>query len=410
MAKKRHFLFLQGNATPFYRRLGKCLAEAGHQVSRINVGGGDYLFWGDWNAINWRQTPEELAAEMPDLMRQLSPSDIILFGDCRPIHRTAIESAKTSGIRVYVFEEGYFRPHWITLERDGVNGYSRISRDPEWYLEAAQSLPAQAGFQPVGGGLRNRILLDFAWQAANYVFLPKFPGFHTHRPYPIWREYASWLTRLARLPARRQQALDLQEMLIRRKARFFLFPLQLDSDTQIRVHSPWKSMVPIIEHVVASFAENAPSETQLVIKNHPLDNGMIDYHNLVWRVATSHGVASRIHFIDGGNLDRLAAAATGVVTVNSTAAMTAIEAACPTIALGSAIFALPGITFQGELRDFWSIDRTAMAPAAKVVDAFTRVVRYHTQLNGNFYTERGIRLALGGAMHKLLDASLSTRS
>lgn len=31
------------------------------------------------------------------------------------------------------FEEGYLRPHFITLESGGVNAYSSIPRDPEFY-------------------------------------------------------------------------------------------------------------------------------------------------------------------------------------------------------------------------------------------------------------------------------------
>lgn len=399
----RHFLFLQGNATPFYRRLGEYLAEAGHRVSRINPGGGDYLFWGNWNAINWRGTPEELAAAIPTLIQELAPTDLILFGDCRPVHRAAINAARQLGIRVNVFEEGYFRPHWITLEQDGVNGYSRLSRDPKWYLEAARQLPVQPRPQAVGSGLTNRIVYDFAWQVANYALYPKFPGFHTHRPYPIWQEYAAWLLRLSILSRSKRRALQLQEMLIEQKTRFFLFPLQLDTDTQIRVHSPWKSMPAIVEYVIADFARHAPPDTQLVIKNHPLDNGIINYRRLVQRISDQYTVGSRVHFIDGGDLSRLVCAATGVVTVNSTSAMAAITSACPTIALGTAIFAIPGITFQGSLQKFWSVDRVAEAPKPGIVNAFTRVVQHLTQLNGNFYTKTGMRLSLETALKRLLD-------
>jgi len=44
-------------------------------------------------------------------------TDIILFGDCRPVHAAAIAIAKRHQIPHYVFEEGYLRPNWITLER-----------------------------------------------------------------------------------------------------------------------------------------------------------------------------------------------------------------------------------------------------------------------------------------------------
>jgi capsular polysaccharide export protein len=397
---KRHFLFLQGNATPFYRRLGQRLAEAGHHVSRINVGGGDYLFWGDWNALNWRGTPDELISEMPSLIRHIAPTDLILFGDCRPIHRAAIETAKQSSIRVNVFEEGYLRPHWITLECDGVNGYSRMPRDPAWYLNTAQQLPPPPPVLPVGGGMRNRVMYDFAWQLANYAFLPKFPGFRTHRPYPIWREYATWLRRLALRPQLRRRATALQEKLVADKIRYFLFPLQLDTDSQIRVHCQWQRMVPVIEHVVTNFAQYAPSNTKLVVKNHPLDNGMIQYEKIVEELALKCGIYDRVHFIDGGDLDRLTAHAAGVVTVNSTAAISGLLAGIPTIALGKAIFDLSGLTFQQGLAAFWSTTRDA-AGSPHLLAAFLQVLSYMTLINGNFYTNQGITLAIEGSLRAL---------
>ena len=36
-------------------------------------------------------------------------------------------------IDVFVFEEGYVRPHYITMEKFGVNDYSQISRNPNFY-------------------------------------------------------------------------------------------------------------------------------------------------------------------------------------------------------------------------------------------------------------------------------------
>ncbi|HAV07943.1 MAG TPA: capsule biosynthesis protein CapA, partial [Rhodobacteraceae bacterium] len=44
----------------------------------------------------------------------------------RPIHATAIRVAKARGLKVHVFEEGYLRPYWVTYERNGANGHSRL--------------------------------------------------------------------------------------------------------------------------------------------------------------------------------------------------------------------------------------------------------------------------------------------
>lgn len=402
---QRHFLFLQGNATPFYRRLGECLAAKGCGVSRINPSGGDFLFWGKWNAIQWRRSISELADDIPRIMQQHSVSDLILFGDCRPLHRAAIAAAQEAGIRVNVFEEGYLRPHWITLELGGVNGFSALPDDPEWYKWMASTGPEPGELREVGGGLRNRILYDFIWQIGNYVLFPWFPQFKTHRPYPIWQEYAGWAGRLTKLMERKRASHDLIMNLIAGHRDYMVFLLQLDTDSQIRVHSPWGGMVPALEAVINSFCRHAPGHLSLIIKNHPLDNGMIDYAKFVRMVADRHGCKDRVHFIDGGDLVALASHASGIVTINSTAAMVGLGAGVPVIALGTSIFDMPGLTFQGSLDAFWQVNRHDAAPSPELLAAYTKVLRQTVLVNGNFYTDDGIAVALENSLTRLLSTS-----
>ena len=53
-------------------------------------------------------------------------TDIVLYGDTRPIHAEAIKLAKALDLRVHVFEEGYLRPYWVNYQRGGANGNSRL--------------------------------------------------------------------------------------------------------------------------------------------------------------------------------------------------------------------------------------------------------------------------------------------
>ena len=54
----------------------------------------------------------------------------------------AIRIATMRGLTVHVFEEGYLRPNWVTLEQGGVNNNSAMLRDPDWFLSQAAHLPA----------------------------------------------------------------------------------------------------------------------------------------------------------------------------------------------------------------------------------------------------------------------------
>ena len=402
MPSRRSFYFLQGNASWFYRRLGGALASRGHAVRHLNFCGGDRHFWGDWQAADWRGDLSTLDAFLDQDYRRCGVDTIVMFGDCRPVHRTAIDVARRQGLEIFVFEEGYLRPDWLTLERQGVNGYSRLPDDPSWYRDKARGLPAAAAAMPVGSGLSRRIYYDFRWQIWNYLQPGRYPHYRTHRPYPIFAEYAAWSTRLAKLTWRRRQARDVTAALVRDRQRFFLFPLQLDTDSQIRVHAAFGRMANAVATVIDEFAAAAPGDALLVLKNHPLDNGWIDYHRLIRRHAMGRGISDRVHFIDGGPLDALIDAAAGIVTVNSTVGMTALERNRPVICLGKSIFDMPGLTFQGPLADFW---HRPEAPQAPLLQAFRTVLQQACLVGGNFYTDQGVEIAVANSIIRLEDSA-----
>ena len=142
----RSFLFLQGVCSPFYPRLGQRLAAEGHRVVKVQFNGGDTLYWKrDCGPVHTFRAPQhELPAFIESLWERYGITDQIVFGDRRPVHRPAIEAAPAQGIRTHVFEEGYFRPFWITLEREGVNGHSLLPQDPTWFLETGRRLRENA--------------------------------------------------------------------------------------------------------------------------------------------------------------------------------------------------------------------------------------------------------------------------
>lgn len=50
-----------------------------------------------------------------------------------PIAQRSKTLGKVERIRFLAFEEGYLRPQFITVEEDGVNAYSSLPRDPDFY-------------------------------------------------------------------------------------------------------------------------------------------------------------------------------------------------------------------------------------------------------------------------------------
>lgn len=103
------------------------LRTAGGEVWRVGFNAGDRPFWfGADGYIAYRDTLDAWPAYCEALINEHNITDIVLYGDKRPVHAEAVKIAKAAGLKIHVFEEGYMRPYWVTYERGGANGHSRL--------------------------------------------------------------------------------------------------------------------------------------------------------------------------------------------------------------------------------------------------------------------------------------------
>ena len=398
-ATQRTFLFLQGLSTPFFVRLAGALAARGHRIERINLSGGDRLFWPRLGAVDYRGKFPDWRGFLGAFLHERAITDVILFGDCRPYHRVAVDLAHSRGVAVHVFEEGYFRPDWITLERDGTNAYSRLPRDAETLFEAAERTTRDLEAPlSVGGGFSRRVRWEVLNQIGTLLLAPLYPHYKRHRSHHPMSEMCGWIKRLAKRPFERRYAERLSRYLDATRPSYYLLPLQLETDYQIRRHSRFKSMAHVMQVVLESFARGAPPESLLVIKLHPLDNGIANFRAQANRIAKQLSLGRRVLVMDGGHLPSLLSRSEGVVVVNSTTGLSALHHGKPVTVLGSAIFDIPGLTFQDHLDRFW---RESTPPDAELYRAFRKVVMASAQVNGSFFTEAGIALALDAALERM---------
>jgi capsular polysaccharide export protein len=391
MSNKRHYLFLQGLATPFLGRLARRLKADGYAISRINFCPGDALYWGLGGSVAFRGRRSQFADFFDALLKERKPTDLVLFGDSRPLHRLAIKNAKEKGLRVHVFEEGYIRPDWITLERDGVNASSPLPSDPLWYRKAWSHLRHAPEPKHVPTPLAVRAAQDMAFHLANIAAPFAYRHYRTHRPRPPALEYAGWAWRFSRFPVRRAREQRRLDALLEGLQPLFFLPLQLTGDSQLVRNSPFRSVAEVIEVVMRSFAGHAPSNAELLVKNHPLDTGFDRHERTVRKFGRELGLEKRVHFFESGNLPTLFNRVRGTVVVNSTVGLVALTYGCPVKALAHAIYSIPGLTSGDSLDDFW---KQPSPPDETLVKAFRDTVLCTTQINGNFFTAEGIRLAI----------------
>ncbi len=399
------FLFLQGVASPFFADLGKALIDEGHHVLKINFCGGDWLFSNRLNHLNYQDSLNALPEFLQNIFAKHQITDIVLFGDTRPVHLSALQLAKQQNISVHVFEEGYLRPGWITLEKDGVNANSPLSKRPEWFLDFANTQAVQTTPQATGQQLKPRAYHDLRYHLASFFLKLRYPHYRTHRPDMPLTEYLGWIKRFpAIFLFHKKKAQQRIETLLAGNKSFYVLPLQLNADAQIKQHSPIKSISDFIQMSIKSFANHASEECFLVIKNHPLDTWLVDYPDVINKALIRNQLdPGRVIYLETGDLNTLINQAIGTVLVNSTVGLTAIQANCPTIALGTAIYDMEGLTYQGKLDDFWhdALD-DKYKPNAKLVEAFCRSVTALSQINGDFYTKIGIKMAVSSSVKRLV--------
>lgn len=379
----RAFLFLQGPPGPFFAQLAAALRALGRRCCRVNFNGGDWLDWPE-PAIDFTGTLADWPDVLDGVLRREGITDIVLFGDCRPLHRVAAAAASALGIAVHVFEEGYIRPDWITLERGGVNGYSSLPKHHDTYLALAAGLPPMPALPPVPASFSQRAREAFRYYLASWALAARFPGYASHRPHSVPAEFRGWAWRMLKRPVARWRS---ARVLARLQPRtYFILPLQLDSDHQIRTHSPFSSMTDALNFVLWSFGTHAPRDATLLIKEHPLDNGLQPWRAMVARLADEHGVSRRVRFVAHGDLEALVVESRGVVTVNSTSGTLALASGTPVIVLGKAVYDLPGITHRGDLASFWA---APAKPQVEIFEAFRRVLACRCLLRGGFSSRAG---------------------
>ncbi len=377
----KRVLLLQSPVGPFFRRLAQDLRWAGAQVCKVNFSGGDLLFY-PRGAISFRGSPQQWPEFLDRLISERRIDVLLMFGDCRPIHRVARQIASFRGIELGVFEEGYIRPNFITFERFGVNGHSQLPRSPLFYRNRDVGDPPPP--QRVERAFASAAVWATLYYVASALLWPWFRRYRHHRRLSLlealpWLR-SGWRKRWYAWRERRIQPRLTAEL----SGRFFLVPLQVHNDAQIHTHSDFDSVEKFIGHVVRSFATAAPADTHLVIKHHPMDRGYHDYGRLIRGYARDYGLEGRLHYIHDQHLPTLLRHARGCVLVNSTVGMSALFHGTPLKVCGAAIYDMPGLTYTGSLEHFW-IDAPKVVVDCELFRRFRNYVIRRTQLNGSFY-------------------------
>lgn len=398
----RVFLFLQGPHGPFFYRISRLLQSAGATVLRVGFNAGDKAFWRDRDTyVAFQGTHDEWPATFSSLVATHQVTDLVLYGDTRPIHAEAVKRARTLGLRIHVFEEGYLRPYWVTYERDGSNGNSRLmDMSLKDMASALEMSDMEAPLPPAHwGDTRQHVFYGALYHWFVMFRNRDYRNFQTHRDIPVTSEFALYLQRLLLMPF---QALE--RRLSTRRIRNGGFPyhlalLQLEHDSSFQMHSPFKSMTDFLNEVLKGFAAGAPQHHHLVIKAHPLEDGRAPIRTELRRLARVYNLTGRIHYVRGGKLAQLLNEARSAVTVNSTAGQQVLWRGIPLKVFGKAVYDKPEFVSNQTLPAFFE---AASRPDAKAYRDYRRYLLETSQVPGGFYSKSGRRQLLRQVIDMML--------
>lgn len=378
---RQNVLLLQGPVGPFFRRLAGDLEQNGFRVFKINFNGGDRIFFRGDNAHDFTGVEEEWEDYLTAFIRRHEIGRIYLFGDCRYYHKVARKVADEMDVRTFVFEEGYIRPNFVTLEEKGVNGNSAmIGREIDY--SAVQHATGSALKYP-DRVFRNMVLFAMTYYIACALLWGRFPYYAHHRPLNPLSEGGKWILAFVRkIRYRVSQRHLLKFFTERHNKHYFLCPLQVHCDMQISAHSPYTSVEHFIGEVVDSFARHADARDLLIFKHHPMDRGYTDYTTLITKLAHEYDLEGRLYYIHDLELPALLHGARGSVLINSTVGMSSLLHGTPVKTMGTAIYDREGLSAQVPLDAFWQNPGTADKQAYA---AFRDYLIYKNQINGSFY-------------------------
>ena len=235
------------------------------------------------------------------------------------------------------------------------------------------------------------ITIYMAWY---HIKRRKFPLYNHHRPVNIYKDMVRWIMNYLYRPCRKFKHRKVLRELRQYKnngQEIYFCPLQVWFDSQI-YYSNYDNMENLISKVIHNFANYANKDAIIVFKHHPLDRAYCNYSRFIKNQAIKNNITDRVRYVDDVHLPKYLKLSDGVITMNSTVGMSALYHEKPLIALGTAIYDIQGLTYQGGLKDFW---QNKQPPCQELFTTFKNYITIKTQLIGNFY-HRGLSKKLAG--------------
>lgn len=398
-------LFVSAPFGPFFKEFSANLERNGFFVWRMVFEGGDLVETPSRNRVMFSGSDEAWAIFVRRFMITHKIDQVVTFNDTLPRNAIALAVAKKIGVRRYVIENGYLRPYWVTFERDGVNGFSNLPRELNFYLNCDVKAPE---YQAFASRLRPHVVNTVKHFFAAALFSPALPFNPSYYGDSILVQMRGYVREWFWRSFHDEQ--PMVKAITRHKStggKIFVCFMQKPGDSQLVVHSEYGGNVRFLTEVLVSFKRNRSPDSIIVIKQHPLDYGVEQSSDLVKALVRGLALEGKVFYLRKTSIDVVMPLADAVLTVNSTAGLASIAEGLPVACLGNAFYDIPGLTFDGSMDSFW---KNPVRPLPEAVAGFLSYLKGTTQFNGGFHSKPARKLLISSLTAALKADSLAYHS
>ena len=375
-------LFLVGPIGTFFARLSRYLENKNIRTYKISFPLFEYGFPKE-NRIYFDQDVIYFKEFLNNILIEKQIKHIFMYGNVLLPHQDALKLVKKlnkegNNIKSHIFELGYFRPNFVTLEESGINYDSQFLLGKDFYSK-------QKYFQHFPIVKKHGIRIRKIWKAITFVrhsFTKyKIVDFdHKLQPKPsyIWFQIKGFILKYF---------FYLMQYNIKRicfsKKKFYIVILQVSRDSQLLKGSKVKDNFEFINLVITSFYNSELKNTKLIFKHHPRDRGYNNYSNHIRKLSKKFGLEEEIFYIHDYPLSKIFKNhnCKGTVLVNSTVGYQSLFHSVPVKSFGISPYNFEGLTDQRDLVDFF---RNPKIVDIKLFNKFYCYVLENSQINGNF--------------------------
>lgn len=379
-------LILQGDWEGGLSNFALDLMDAGKKVSKVILHASDWIYKRRGIPTMSFDAPIELFEDwLHNQIKQHGIDCIILYNQYRPYNLIGWNLAKELDIECIVLELGLLRPDFCSIFSRSCDQFDYLAQKWNAVLHEKQSLrtpdkPPQLGSMSTPCKM-TQFAIYYSFSRFMAVFARQYRHYIDQRKLDYSYHLAAGIRAALRFQGRDRQhrydAIFSNEW----SGKYYLVPLQVHTDSQITERSNFESMEEFIRHVVDSFEKHAPPDTKLVFKVHPMDRGYTDYHHLIESLQAKAG-EHRILYLDRIHLPTALEHARACITINSSVGLSALMHETPVITLGDAAYDLKGLTYRGELDDFWTQQGTVNETN---IHNFVALLKQTSQAQGTLY-------------------------